>query len=292
MYFGELSAFEKSIVAALSSNAGLAASLFAVWSELPDGSAQTARSITALAQLGVTEERGAEKVLAKAVNIGLLEQSELGYSARSKDPALLQRISFALQAIDFYRAKVHQDATTAQVVLTKPPRPSVLEDELAQLGWRTSDIEPTEHAFHRMVQAAKQRVVVMTPFFDVIGAAWLKELFSQVRPGISRVLILRSLEEPTRADYPVGFDTIAFWLKEQSIAVYNYSIPRPVSPGRETFHAKVVLCDTNAAYVGSSNLTGASLEHSMEMGITVSGKAAADVAVVMEAVLRASSQLP
>lgn len=76
MSFSELTAFEKTAVAGLSGKAGLAATLLAVWSELPEGSHQTAKSITALAQLGVTEERGAKEVLAKATQLGLLDRPE------------------------------------------------------------------------------------------------------------------------------------------------------------------------------------------------------------------------
>ena len=125
------------------------------------------------------------------------DREKEGFVSRRHGVAVFRRLSLALRAVDYYLAHAHHDATTAQIVLTKPARPSVLENELAQLGWRTSDVEPTEHAFHSMVQAAKDRVVVMTPFFDVKGAKWLQELFGQVGDGVSRVLILRSLEDPS-----------------------------------------------------------------------------------------------
>jgi phosphatidylserine/phosphatidylglycerophosphate/cardiolipin synthase-like enzyme len=50
-----------------------------------------------------------------------------------------------------------------------------------------------------------------------------------------------------------------------------------------------VLCDRSAAYLGSSNVTAASLDHSMEMGVVLEGRAAASVADVIDAVLSASS---
>lgn len=139
-----------------------------------------------------------------------------------------------------------------------------------------------------MVRAAQRRVVVMTPFFDSTGAAWLQELLSCVSPGVERTLILRSLEDKMRKDYPFGFDTLSPWLKAQGIRVFNYSIPR-MEGGRETFHAKVVLCDRNAAYLGSSNVTAASLEHSMEMGVVLEGRAASTVSEVIDAVFAAAT---
>ena len=220
--------------------------------------------------------------------LGLLDELPQGFVPRSGAFARFQRLSFALNAIEYYRSSIHRDATVAQVVLTKPPKPSALEHKLSLLGWRTTDLEPTEHAFHGLVRAAQKRVVVMTPFFDSIGAEWLQELLSFVTPGVERVLVLRSLEDATRKDYPIGFDRLAPWLKHENVRVFNYSIPR-ASGGRETFHAKAVLCDRTRAYLGSSNVNAASLEHSMEMGVVLNGRAAAGVAEVVDAVLAAAS---
>ena len=285
----DLSAFEKQAIAALSTRAALAARILETWATLPAGSSQTAASVTALAQLGVTEERRAQQVLADAASAGLLVRQGGGYVMRAQGQPALVRLAYALRAIDFYVSQVHQDETEARVVLTKPPRPSCLEHELGNLGWHTAGIEPTEHAFISLAQEAVKRVVVVTPFFDVKGALWLRELFQQVGKGVLKVLVLRSLDDPGRYDYPAGFDAIAAWLKSEGVAVYNYSIPRVDGMGRETFHAKIVLCDDQAAYVGSSNLNSASLEHSMELGVVLKGRAALDAGTVVEAVLRAAT---
>lgn len=282
-----LTALEKRVLAGLCSRASLAASLLDAWSAMP-ASVQTERSLIDLAQLNVTEEGAAKDVLEKAVALGLLDETRSGFCPRGRAYTLFPRLAFALNAIEYYVAEVHQDATTTRVVLTKPPNPSTLEQKLSELGWRTSDLEPTEHAFHSMVRAAQHRVVVMTPFFDVKGALWLQELLRLVQPGVERILVLRSLEDRTRKDYPNGFDVIASWLKPEGVKIFNYSIPRLESSGRETFHAKVVLCDRNTAYLGSSNMNAASLEHSMEMGVALKGRAAADVATVVDSVLKAA----
>ncbi|MGN6580285.1 MAG: phospholipase D-like domain-containing protein [Bordetella sp.] len=284
----KLTAFEQKILAGLAEKAGLAAALLEAWAGLPTDSVQSARSLVDAAQLGVTEESATQSLLERSVGLGLIEPTLVGFKPRSGAHARFQRIAFALHAVEHYRSSVHRDATVVQVVLTKPPRPSVLEQKLSALGWRIADLEPTEHAFHGMVRAAQRRVVVMTPFFDSVGAAWLQELLSYVSPRVECILILRSLEDNTRKDYPFGFDVISTWLKTQGIRVFNYSIPR-MSGGRETFHAKAVLCDRSAAYLGSSNVTEASLEHSMEMGVVLEGRAAAGVAEVIDAVLDAAT---
>lgn len=284
----KLTAFEQAVLAGLADRASLAAALLAAWADLPAESVQSARLLVDAAQLGVTEEGATKDLLEQSVGLGLVEATLAGFKPRNGVHARFHRLAFALHAVEHYRSSVHRDATVAQVVLTKPPRPSVLEQKLSAMGWRTTELEPTEHAFHGMVRAAQRRVVVMTPFFDSAGAAWLRELLLYVSPGVERTLILRSLENNTRKDYPHGFDTISPWLKAQGIRVFNYSIPR-MEGGRETFHAKAVLCDRSAAYLGSSNLTSASLEHSMEMGVVLKGRAAVGVAEVIDAVLAAAT---
>lgn len=288
---GQLSAFEERLLKALQPRAALAFRALQTWSELPPESVQSVKGLTEAAHLGVTEEAGLAEVFLVGQEVGLFEATGAGFRVRHGLHPLLARLAFALEAVDHYRAAIHRDDTLVQVVLTKPPQPSVLERRLEEVGWRTADLESTDRAFLRLVQLAKRRVVVMTPFFDVKGAAWLKELFSQAGPGVLRQLILRSLEDPEKSDYPAGFTLLAPWFKEEGIEVFNYSLSRPNGGGRETFHAKVVLCDRDAAYLGSSNLNYASLEYSMEMGVAMQGRAAAQVDDVIGAVLRASTRV-
>ena len=249
----------------------------------------TVRSLVDLAGLGVTEEVAAQEVLVELVRSDLVSSTGAGYRLTNATRLSLKRLALSLEAIAYYVTSIHRDETKARVVLTKPSQPSALEFHLAQRGWRASDLEATQHAFHGLVRSAKSRVVVMTPFLDAKGAQWLKELFEVVSPNVQRVLLLRSMESPERPDYPVGYPQIADWLSASGVRVFNYSIPRTDRPGRETFHAKVLLCDDHSAYVGSSNMTAASLEYSMEMGISVTGRAAAHVGIILDAVL-ASAQ--
>jgi phosphatidylserine/phosphatidylglycerophosphate/cardiolipin synthase-like enzyme len=279
-----LTAFEQEILATFAAKAGLAAALLEAWADLPTSSVQSVRSLLAAAQLGVTEESATQTLLECLVCSGLIETAPTGFRPRTEMHRHFSRIAFALQAIEHYRSSIHEDSTSAQLALTKPAQPSVLEEKLSELGWRTTTLEPTNHAFLGLVRGARRRVVVMTPFFDGRGAKWLRELLSQVNPRVERILILRSLEDPTRADYPSGFDDLRPWLKANDIRIYNYSIPR-TGGGRETFHAKTVVCDRSAAYLGSSNMTAASLEYSMELGVVLKGCAATGVADIVDAVL-------
>lgn len=282
-----LTAFERTVLGSLAPRAAVAGRVLAAWAENPSSAPQTPQSLAALAQLGVTEERAVAEMLHAAHLVGLLERSGAGFVPGPNRAGLFERLALALNSVAYYRDAVHQDSTVARVVLTKPPRPCVLEKELDRLGWRTFEIDPTDRAFTRMVQEAVHRVVVMTPFFDEVGARWLQELFEGVPSAVEKVLVLRSLERPSSQDYPRGFDAIKGWLQQHGVQVFNYSVPRP-GTGRETFHAKVLLCDDHTAYLGSSNITAASLEHSMEMGVELTGRAARDVSSVIQAVVASS----
>jgi phosphatidylserine/phosphatidylglycerophosphate/cardiolipin synthase-like enzyme len=284
-----LSAFERTGLERLAPRASVAGRVLDAWSQHLTFAAQTPLSLAALAQLGVTEERAVAEVLEAALAVGLVERGHSGYIPATCHADSFSRLALALYSVAHYRDAVHQDSTLARVVLTKPPRPCVLEEELGKLGWRTFEIDPTDRAFTRMVQGAKRRVVVMTPFFDAIGALWLQTLFEHSSSSVEKVLVLRSLERPASRDYPSGFTAIQPWLKLHGVCVFNYSLPRS-GAGRETFHAKVILCDDETAYLGSSNINAASLGHSMEMGVELRGRAARDVGSVIEAVIASSSR--
>lgn len=287
MFPSKLTAFEKTVIAGLTACADLAAPVLEAWAHLPNVSVQSARSLVDAAQLGLTEEGAVRSLLEKSIDLGLVDAVPSGFKARSNAHVKFQRLAFALYAVEYYRSHLHQDKTVAKVVLTRPPQPSVLEEKLSAIGWRTSDLEHTERAFKAIVEAAQRRLVVMTPFLDSKGAFWLQELLSCTSPDVECVLILRSLESKARRDYPIGYDSIYAWLGNHRVRVFNYSIPKEEGC-RETFHAKVVLCDRSAAYLGSSNITAASLEHSMEMGVVLQGRGAARVADVIDAVIEAS----
>ncbi len=287
----KLTAFEKTVIAALAKCAGLAAPVLNAWAELPHASTQSVRSLVDAAQLGLTEEGAVKSLLECLVVLGLVDVLPSGFKVHSQAHVHFQRLALALFAIEYYQSSLHKDETVTKVVLTRPPKPSLLEEKLSALGWRTVDLEHTEHAFRGIVGAAQRRVVVMTPFLDSKGASWLRELLSCANPGVECVLILRSLERKANRDYPTGFDTISPWLAAHSVRVFNYSISR-MEGSRETFHAKAVLCDSSSAYLGSTNITAASLEHSMEMGVVLQGRGAARVADVMDAVITASTEWP
>ena len=197
----------------------------------------------------------------------------------------LLRLSLVLEAVSHYKEKVHRDATLAQVVLTKPVKPSRLEDALAGLGWKIAELEVTSEAFQGLASSTKRRLIVMTPFLDPAGASWLVSLFERTPPSAERILILRHLSEPSHPSFPTGYLSVKDRLDELGVKVFDYALKRVGGVGTETFHAKVVVRDDQQVYVGSSNMNRASLEYSMELGVLLSGQAATSVSRVVSAIL-------
>lgn len=117
---------------------------------------------------------------------------------------------------------------------------------------------------------------------DDQGADFLLDLFSLCEKGVRLILICRPLSEPQcgRAFYR---QAAAF--SRLGVLVYEYALPSSLPSGRETFHAKVILVDDTAYYVGSSNFMGSALERSLECGVFVRGESARQLHSVLEALL-------
>lgn len=104
-------------------------------------------------------------------------------------------------------------------------------------------------------------------------------------PGVKRVLVTRC---PYSEPVPALLAALPA-LAVLGVAVYNYWLPR--AGGYETFHAKVVLSDEHAAYIGSANMTQASLSLSMELGTFLKGSSVKTLASVLNAILDIAPKL-
>jgi phosphatidylserine/phosphatidylglycerophosphate/cardiolipin synthase-like enzyme len=146
----------------------------------------------------------------------------------------------------------------------------------------------TSDAFFSLARAAREELTVLSPFLDQQGADLLLELFSLCPPGVRRSLICRPLSEPECGD---AFRRRGSDFKQLAISVYEYALPSLLPSGRETFHAKAVLADACAFYVGSSNFMGSALDRSFECGVIVRGETARQLRYVLAAVLSIATRV-
>lgn len=227
-----------------------------------------------------------ERALSVGRQLGLFGQ--IGpLSWRSCDSALSSKLAPLLEGARLYRTRVHQDTDLVDVVLTKPPAPSQVSRKLESMlsgGWGFRD---TKQLLPAIAGGAHRSLIVMTPFFDEVGAEVVLNLFENTA-ATDRCLILRATKEGLP---PEGLEKVGAQLIALGVDVVNFRLDRPGSPGNETFHAKTVLGDEDTAYVGSSNMNQWSFEHSLELGLYVRGRAAFRIAELLRAIRAVSGSM-
>jgi phosphatidylserine/phosphatidylglycerophosphate/cardiolipin synthase-like enzyme len=170
----------------------------------------------------------------------------------------------------------------ARFVVTLPPEPSRVGDQLQRMaGASFTTLTDTRDAFLHLARRARQRLVVITPFIDSSGASWAADLFNAT-DAHEKILVVRGREQLTAC----GADGER--LQGLTTKLFDYSLAGVTSKGQpylETFHAKIVLADGAAAYVGSANFLYRSREMNLECGFLMEGDAVAPVAVLVDALL-------
>lgn len=243
-------------------------------------------TICSAAHLPLTRQGTVDAMLNAGAPHGLFRQhSPLTWSPLA-ETAVMQQLAWMLQGASNYMESVHHDTDEVEVVLTKPARPSELERALREAGYEQVGLVATGEMFPAMAVGATAQFTVMTPFLDLAGAEVLVQLFNRSAPSVERRLILRS--SPT--GLPDCYLAAADRLRQLGVRVFDYRLERDCG-GFETFHAKVVLADRNWAYVGSTNMTQWSLAYSMELGVSLKGRAAGRIARVVEAVTQVAKRL-
>lgn len=165
---------------------------------------------------------------------------------------------------------------TARLVVTMPPEPSRLADALAaDLASDYVALTRTTDAFRHLAGLARERFTIMIPYIDRVGAAWAAELF-EATVASERLLVLRGASQL----YSCGVEGRR--VKAAATQIIDYS---GAESSGETFHAKIVLADGVAAYVGSANLLRRSKSTNLECGMLVEGPAVSAVKVLLDAVI-------
>lgn len=166
---------------------------------------------------------------------------------------------------------------SARLVVTMPPTPSRLASALEKdIASNYVTFTPTTDAFLHLASIARKRFTVMVPYIDRIGAEWAAEIF-EMTAAKERILIIRDAGQLGTCG------PAATRLKNAVTCIIDYG---GADPAEETFHAKIVLADGVAAYVGSANLLRRSKATNLECGMLIEGEAVHAVKVLVEAVTR------
>lgn len=240
-------------------------------------------------RLGLPHARAGdvERALSAGQSCGLFEKTT-HMTWRVLDRNLAGELATLLLGARLYRTRVHQDTDIVDVVLTKPPAPSQVSIQLENMLQGSWGFKDTRQLLPAIAESACVSFGVMTPFFDEVGAQVVLNLFERT-PAADRYLVLRNNKDGLS---PFVLAEVREELSRLSVAVLNFRLDRPGATGNETFHAKVVLADDTAAYVGTSNMNQWSFEYSLELGLYVRGRAAARIGRVLNAVRAVSGGMP
>jgi hypothetical protein len=216
-----------------------------------------------------------------------LSRSVEGWSATNMGRARQPAAHWFLRS-DTYpmsRSKGHIAAPEARArfVVTLPQRPCFLEPALHEVSPEGAPaLTATREAYLHLARRARERLVVLSPFVDGPGLEWMIELIAAT-PAPERILVVRYAHR--LAKHPVQtaqLRAMSTDIREYRILHRRSARVKPI----ETFHAKIIMADAAAAYVGSANLVESSMEIALECGFFIEGPAVSQVVDVVNAILR------
>ena len=183
---------------------------------------------------------------------------------------------------------VHLTGRNAPEVIPIVTLPKSSEALRAVVGEDIAASFETRDGFAHVISRATERVVILAPFIDAVGAEAVAGMLAPC-PAKRKVLICRP--DAQRRRYHLRF---VERLADAGAEVREYWHPRPegARPTAETFHAKMVMADRDLVYVGSSNLLSASLDGGLECGVLLEGVHARPFRRIVEGVLAVSDPLP
>ena len=177
-----------------------------------------------------------------------------------------------------------KDSNSVEIVLSPPLHPSRLMEVLPQQKFGWARLNNTRDSLIALASTARQRLVILSPFLDEVGMDWVEELFAAPSAELERVLVVRGTDLPVREI----LESRRSEHNRRGIKVYRYAVEHDLNARDarvETFHAKIVLCDKDAAYIGSSNMNRASRELSLECGVHIAGPCVRPVATLVDSIL-------
>jgi PLD-like domain len=212
------------------------------------------------------------------VETGLAQRTGFAVTLVAPD-GMLRRLATNLEGIATY-LRFHKDQDAVHLVITEPGENSALRKEIDKQSALSPKVFQTVDAFMNLARGAKRELIVLAPFIDDYGAEFLLRLFTLCSDKVRRCLICRPLSEEHCGR---AFLKRSNEFRELEVNVFEYALPSLLPSRRETFHAKVVLADDSAFYVGSSNMMSSALERSLECGVVVQGESARQLYAVLSA---------
>jgi len=224
----------------------------------------------------------AERAVSILEILGLIHREgdgvRLGVSCEEglEHAAVLRGVAYAR-----YRQR---DANSVEITLSPPVRPSRLMECLPKQGFSWARLYHTRDILIELASGARHRLTIASPFLDMDGLEWVGQLFEASPSGSERTLIVRGRHPLERAALRAYQSQLTLW----SAKVLKYAIahdPDLRTPALETFHAKIILADSDRAYIGSANMTRWSRDYCLECGVIISGPCVKPVTTLIDAII-------
>jgi len=228
-------------------------------------------------------------LLESMLKAGLIARTQYGIVLASTGNDAL-RYAAVLRGVAYARYR-QRDANQVEITLSPPAHPSRLMEALPKHGFSWTRLYNTKDSLIELASQAERRLVIISPFLDREGVQWIGQLFeATTRKQIERIMVIRGRDKADReALYGPGSR-----LASHGVKILSYAIARDSSGNMtsiETFHAKILLADSDKAYVGSANMTRWSRDLSMECGVILRGPSVKPVATLVDTILAISEQL-
>jgi putative cardiolipin synthase len=196
---------------------------------------------------------------------------------------LLAAVRDAIEVIDSYRDR-QPPQTSAEMLVTFPDDPSFEGLSPQDIGMSQLVSSLTSEA-----KRATDSIVLLAPFFEGSGLKRLQKVLGDaVSRGVNLTIVTRYLEDSESHNRAVLTDFLEYLTEKHDveglIRTVDYTVWDPDIPVHErtqdgsnpafTLHAKVMLFDTEAVYVGSANITDYGFDRYLELGTLLRGPAA------------------
>jgi|SRR5581483_2582606 len=235
-----------------------------------------------------------QNISLQKLNALLQSLIDAGLLARTQDSIVLAsasndalRYAAVLRGVAYARYR-QRDANQVEITLSPPAHPSRLMETLPKQRFSWTRLYDTKDSLIELASWAERRLVIVSPFLDKEGIQWIGQLSEATVPKqIERIMVIRGRDKAETEALSGSSSHLASY----SVKILSYSIGRGSSRSIETFHAKIVLADSDKAYVGSANMTRWSRDFSMECGVILRGPSVRPVATLVDAILAISEQI-
>jgi phosphatidylserine/phosphatidylglycerophosphate/cardiolipin synthase-like enzyme len=133
-------------------------------------------------------------------------------------------------------------------------------------------------ALGKILEATRNSIVIFSPYWRVDG---VRSLLSNANRDNYAGVNIRVFTQTACFMKADDRDALKFFIAKmrESGAIVQAFSPRTIGGLTPFLHAKLIVADSNKAYVGSANFTSSGLDHGIEVGVVLEGEVASAFAI-------------